>query len=111
MQKVLMSAPAQTLNLSKNKELIIQKSDEENSVVCDRHIYIRKMKNIVIDQNKFPEVNLKDDNLLNIIVNHEKVVYSNSMAEKNRKSLNLVGNKPGAMCALCKVHKVSVNNL
>ena len=106
-----MSTLAQTLNLSKNKELIIQKSDEGDSVVCDRHIYIRKMKNIVIDQNKFTEVNLKDDNLLNIIANHEKVVYSNSMAEKNRKSLNLVDSKPGVLRTLCKVHKVSVSNL
>ena len=41
-------------NLSKNKDLIIQKSDKGNSVViADRQNYIKNMNNIVSDQNKF----------------------------------------------------------
>ena len=50
-------------NLSKNKDLIIQKSDTGNSVVIvDRQDYIKKMNNILSDQKKFAIVNLKDDN-------------------------------------------------
>ena len=60
-------------NLSKSKNLIIQKSDTVNSVVIvDRQDYIKKMDNILSDQNKFTIVNLKDDTLLNFVVNQEK---------------------------------------
>ena len=60
-------------NLSKSKNLIIQKSDTVNSVVIvDRQDYIKKMDNILSDQNKFTIVNLKDDTLLNFAVNQEK---------------------------------------
>ena len=48
--------------LSKNKDLIIQKSDTGNSVVVlDRKDYIKKINNILSDQKKFVMVNLKDD--------------------------------------------------
>ena len=49
-------------NLSKNKDLIIQKSDIGNSVVIvDRQDYIKKMSNILSDQKKFTIANLIDD--------------------------------------------------
>ena len=48
-------------NLSKNKDLIIQKSGKGNSVVIiNRQDYIKKMDNILIDQKIFNTVNLKD---------------------------------------------------
>ena len=48
--------------LSKNKDLIIHKSDTGNSVVVlDRKDYIKKINNILSDQKKFVMVNLKDD--------------------------------------------------
>ena len=48
--------------LSKNKDLIIHKSDTGNSVVVlDRKDYIKKMNNTLSDQKKFVMVNLKDD--------------------------------------------------
>ena len=35
---------------------------------------------------------------------------SNSMAEKTRKSIKLVVNRPGVMCGLCKIHKASMGS-
>ena len=71
--------------------MIIQKSDKGNSlVIVDRQDYIKKMNNILSDQEKFT-VNLKDDTLLNFAVNQEKrkvlkkLVESNSMTEKTQE--------------------------
>ena len=102
-------------NLSKNKDLIIQKSDKENSVVTvDRHDYIKKMENILSDQNKFTRVDLKDNILLNFAVIQEKRVDqvlknlfdSNRMVgKKTRKLLEPVVSRSGVVYCLCKVHK------
>ena len=102
-------------NLSKNKDLIIRKSGKGNSVVIvDRQDYIKRMDNILSDQKKFTIVNLKKDTLLNFAVNQEKVpkklVESNSMIEKSKKSLKPVGSRPGVMYGLCKVDKATVEN-
>ena len=52
-------------NLSKNKDLIIQKSDEGNSVVtAQRQDYLKKMDGILSDQKKFSKVRLKDGTIL-----------------------------------------------
>ena len=49
-------------NLSKNKDLIIQKSDKGNSVVIvQKQDYLEKMNDILSDQKKFSKVRLKDD--------------------------------------------------
>ena len=78
-------------NLSKNKDLGIQKSDKGNSVViAQSQGYTKKMDNILSDQKKFTIVYLKDDTLLSFPVNQEKhvdtvlkkLVESNSMTEK-----------------------------
>ena len=87
-------------NLSKNKDLIIQKSDKGNSaVIVQRQGYLEKMNDILSDQKKFSKVSLKDDTLLNFVLNQEKhvdkvlkkFVESKSMTEKTRKSLKPVG--------------------
>ena len=62
-------------NLSKNKDLIIQKSDKDNPVVIvQRQDYLNKMNDILSDQQKFSKVSLKDDTLLNFAFNQEKHV-------------------------------------
>ena len=61
---------------------------------------------------------MKDDTLLNFAVNLEqhtervlkKRVESNSMKEKNRKSLKSVGSPPGVMYGSCNALKGSVKN-
>ena len=106
-------------NLSKNKDLIIQKSDKGNSVVIvQRQHYLEKMNDILSVQKKFNKVSLKDDTLLNFAINQEKhvdkvfkkFVESKIMTEKTRKSLKPVSTRPGIMYGSCKAHKASVGN-
>ena len=73
-------------NLSKSKDLIIQKSDKVNFVVIlDRLDCVKKMNNIY--QTKFTIVNLKDDILLNFAVNQEKHV--DMVLRKNLSNLTV----------------------
>ena len=106
-------------NLSKNKDLIIRKSDKGSPVVIvQRQDYLRKMNDILSDQTKFSKVSLKEDTLLNFFINQKKdfhnflkkLVESKSMAEKTSKSLKPVGTRPGVMYDSYKVHEVSVEN-
>ena len=57
-------------NLSKNKDIIVQKSDKGNSVVIvDKDTYIKRMENLLSDQRKFEKVTLKNYAFLNSVVN------------------------------------------
>ena len=81
-----------------------------------RQDYVKKMDNILSNKKKFTIVKLKKDNLLSYAVSHgkhvekvlKKLVESNSMTEKNRKSLKPVGSRPGVMYGSCKVHKAGL---
>ena len=82
-------------NLSKNKNLIILKSDKSNSVaIVQRQNYLKKMNDILSDQKKFSKVSLNHETLLNFAINQEKhvdqvlkkLVESKRMTEKTRKS-------------------------
>ena len=86
-------------NLSKNKNLIIQKSGKGNSVVIvDREDYIKKMNDILNDKKKFWKINMKDNTLLNFAINQEKHVDKlrkkrvepNSMTEKTTNLQNFL---------------------
>ena len=60
-------------NLSKIKNLIIEKSDKINSLLMfDRQDNMKKLNNILSDQKKFTKVNLKDDTLLNFVYQPRK---------------------------------------
>ena len=61
------------INLSKNKDIIIQKSDKGNTVVIvNKGTYIKRMENLLSDQREFEKVTLKNDIFLNFAVNQEK---------------------------------------
>ena len=101
-------------NVSKNKDMTIQKSDKGNSVVIvDKDTYIKRMENLLSDQRKFEKVTLKNDAFLNFVVNQEKridiifksLVDSNSMLKEMRKFVKPVRTRPGIMYGNCKVHK------
>ena len=61
--------------------------------------YLDKMKNLLNDTRKFENINLKNDGILNFIVNQEKradnifkkIVASNSISEETRRFLNQLG--------------------
>ena len=105
-------------NLSKNKDIVIQKSGKGNSaVVVDKDTYIKRMENLLSDQRKFEKVTLKNDAFPNFVVNQEKridtifkdLVDSNSMSKEMRKFVKPVGTRPGIMYGNCKVHKQQVD--
>ena len=105
-------------SLSKNKDVVIQKSDKGSSVVIvDKETYFKKMENLLSDERKFERVTLKNDTFLNFVVNQEKridtifknLVDSNSMSKEMCKSINPVGTRPGTMYGLCKVQKQEVD--
>ena len=57
---------------SQNKQIFIQKSDNNNSIVIvDRDKYIEKMK-FLNDHRKFQKIGLTDDNLFNFITGQKK---------------------------------------
>ena len=96
-------------SLSKNKDIVIQKSDKGNSVVIvDKETYIKRMENLLSDERKFERVTLKNDAFLNFVVNQEKhidtifknLVDSNSMSKEMPKSIKPVGSRPGTIWAL-----------
>ena len=104
-------------SLSKNKDIVIQKSGKGNSVIVDKETYIKRMENILSDERKFERVTLKNDAFLNFVLNQEKridtifknLVDSNSMSKEIRKSIKPVGTRPGTTYGLCKVHKQEVD--
>ena len=67
---------------------------------------------------KFEKSNLQNDGILDFAVNQEKradnilkkLVASNSISKETRRSLELVGTRPGIMYGLCKVHKDIIDN-
>ena len=94
-------------NLSKTKDLIIQKSDKGNSVIIVvKQDYIKKIDDILSDQKKFSKVSLKDDTLLIFAISQEKyldkvlknLLESKRMTEKTRKTL-----KPARYQTRCHV--------
>ena len=85
-------------NLSKNKDIVIEKSDKGNYVIIvDKETYNKRMENLFSDQTKFERVTLKNDALLNFVVNQEKridtvfkkLVHSISMSKEIYNKLKL----------------------
>ena len=80
--------------------------------------YLDKMENLLNGTRKFEKINLKDDGILNFVINQEKrvdnilkkLVASNSISEETRRFLKTVGTRPGIMYGLCKVHKDIIDN-
>ena len=76
------------------------------------------MGNLLNETLTFEKANLKNDGILNFAVNQEKrfddilkkLVASNSISDETRRSLKLIGTKPGMMYGLCKVHNNVVSN-
>ena len=82
-------------NLSKTKDIVIQRPDKSNSLIVDKKIYIKRIENLLSDQRKFERATLKNDPFLNFPVNQEKRIDlifnnlddSNSMSKEMRKSI------------------------
>ena len=100
--------------LSKNKDLIIKKSDQCNSIVLiNKSDYLDKMYNILSDSKKFVKSSLVDDKHLNFIIGIEKKLTdllkelkaSEAISEIYYKKLKPRGSSYGVLYGLCKTHK------
>ena len=100
--------------LSKNKDLIIQKSDKGNSIVLiNKSDYFDKIYNIPSDSKEFVKSSVVVDKHLNIIVGIEKKLTnllkelkaSEAISETDYKKLKPRGSSFGVLDGLYKTHK------
>ena len=58
--------------LPTNKDIILQKTDEGNSVVLvNKGDYIKRMKVLLLDVSKFKEINVKPGKEINLLLQHK----------------------------------------
>ena len=100
--------------LSKNNDLIIQKSDKGNSIaLINKSDYCDKMYNILSDSKKIVKSSLVDDKDLNFVIGIEKKLtdllkelkVSEAISETDYKKLKPRGSSSGVLYGLCKTHK------
>ena len=106
-------------NLRKQKYLVIQKADKDNTVVItEKNAYISKMKKIVFDTTKFEQINIEEDKQLNFLLKSEKKVIDlikrleneGKISEKEYELIYPRGSRPGILHGSPKIHKPVINN-
>ena len=106
-------------NLRKQKYLVIQKADKDNTVVItEKNAYISKMKKIVFDTTKFEQINIEEDKQLNFLLKSEKKVIDlikrleneGKISEKEYELIYPRGSRPGILYGSPKFHKPVINN-
>ena len=107
-------------SLIRNKELIIQKADKDNTVVLlNRKDYISKMKLILADISKFKKIQTDDNKVLNHLIHMENKIVEllkrlkekQEISDKVYNELYPTGSKPGILYGLCKIHKSIVDGV
>ena len=106
------------VNLSSNKNIIIQKADKGNSVVIiDRNSYVNKMETLLSDTTKFVKIEFNPKHKVNKEIRHlldmeeniksclDNLIDNGYLSDDDYKFLKPCGSKPGVMYGLCKVHK------
>ena len=100
--------------LSKNNDLIIQKSDKGNSIVLiNKSDYIDQMYNILSDSKKFGKSSVVGEKHLNSIIGIEKKLTNllkelkalETISENDYKKLKPRGSSFGVLYGLCKSYK------
>ena len=97
--------------LSKNKQLVIQKADKGNSVVLlNRTDYIQKMNSIVSDRTKFIPLDIKKGKELSFMEKCERTIRSilddvTGLTPLTLTGLQPSGSRPGRLYGLSKIHK------
>ena len=106
-------------NLTKNKNLLIQKADKGNTVVnINKNDYKTKIKNILSDSTKFNKFEFGDNKHLNFLINSEKnfkdfiksLYQKERLTKKEYDSIYPTGSRPGILYGSAKVHKPIIDN-
>ena len=104
-------------NLSSLKNIIIQKSDKENSVVVmNRDDYINWMETLISDQAKFQKLLVSENKDYNFMVKEKKLVDNilDTLHEKNviTRDIKTIfatdGSSPARLYGLPKIHEALV---
>ena len=107
-------------NLSSLKNIIIQKSDKENSVVVmNRDDYINWMETLISDQTKFQKLLVSENKDYNFMVKEKKLVDNilDTLHEKNviTRDIKTIfatdGSSPARLYGLPKIHEALVDGL
>ena len=108
-----------TLNLTKNYNLIIQKSDKGNFIaIINKDDYLLKMSNILSDSSKFSEICIAKEQNLNFLINIEKQITdllkqlndSQEISDTKCKKLTPRGSRFDILYGLCEIHKSFIDN-
>ena len=106
-------------NLSKNPDIVIQKSDKGNSVVIlDKKVYLEKMKEMLNKNDQFLKLSIQEEKHYNFLINLEKKIREplkelyqlDIIDKKTYDKLCPVGSHFGILYGLAKVHKQLINN-
>ena len=106
-------------NLTKNKNLVIQKADKGNTVVIiNKNDNKTKIKNILSDSTKFKKLEFGDNKQLNFLINNEKklkdvikpLYQKECLTKKEYDSIYPTGSRPGILYGNAKVHKPIIDN-
>ena len=88
-------------NLSKNPDIVIQKSDKVNSVVIlDKKVYLEKLKEMLNKNDQFLKLSMQEEKHYNFLINLEK-----KMREplKELYKLDIIDKKTYGTLAFCMV--------
>ena len=98
--------------LSSNKDIILQKVDNGNSVVSvNKADYTKRMKELLLDVSKFKEITVEPGKEINLLLQHEvKLIeflkqVKSSVTTDLYKHLCPQGSQLGIMYRLSKIHK------
>ena len=106
--------------LPKNKNIVIQKADQGNTIVIlDKYSYISAIEEILNDNSKFSKFDIPAGKEINHIVNLEKRITSELKLLKDKenidkstyKSIKPVGSRPDILYGSGKIHKETRNGL
>ena len=101
-------------NLSKNKDIVIQKAEKGNIIVIvDKISYISAIEEILNDHTKFSNLDIPAGKEINYITRLEKRITSDLKPLKDKeiidkatyKNIKPVGSRPGVLYGLGKMHK------
>ena len=107
-------------NLSKNKDIVIQKAEKGNIIVIvDKISYISAIEEILNDHTKFSNLDIPAGKEINYITRLEKRITSDLKPLKDKEiidkatytNIKPVGSRQGVLYELGKVHKETKNGL
>ena len=106
-------------NLSKNPDIVIQKSDKGDSVVIlDKKVYLEKMKEMLNKNDLFLKLCIQEEKHYNFLINLKKKIREtlkelyqlDTIDKKTYDKLCPVGSRFGILYGLAKVHKQLIND-